>query len=268
MSLFLKNKIYLVVAALFLVATAFMLTGVFLIWGENTPNGIFFRKTYGYVGVDKTGIGFLNLSVFNFGNQDMLIFQDSKNFKFDTDNVIIKEMNVERNFAKNELELFSINVHIQALQEGVHIVSKLQSTEVDFVEYEIGAINIEVMSNASERPSLNYSVGSHFYDNQYNFSISSPQFEIVVTDIIFSHNKIIDSNYKTILPSQSQIDMELRIDFLLNFSVDKFDIFILQPIVKFNILNEDNDFYLFMLIPTQYILPMTILEMKEYVQND
>mgnify|MGYP000884155889 CR=1 FL=1 len=265
MNMIKMNKFLII---LVLIAFSLIISGMIIYSSNDTSiKGIYFRKTYGYIGTGKSQQIMLDLTMFNVGNEDLSFFEDIENVSFDTDKVQIENIEIKSVNKERDIEILQFIVLIEMLVYDKIQIMKIKYEADDLIKsYDIGCINLE---NIDEEPELiGHGANSNFlYNNQYFLTINNTNTEsFTINDLICSSEKI--TRIEKSFPTDYEKGKKLQIQMKIEFDVNYFDVFILKPILKFNKLNDPEDYYLLIAIQTRYEIPMTYIEIKEYINHD
>ena len=169
-----ENKLLVILVLFSIMLISF---GVILYSSHNvTAKGIYFRKTYGYIGCSKSQILVLDLTLFNVGDEDMVFFDDTDNLSFDIEAVVVKDIAVKSINKIRNIEVFQCIIKIDVLIYDKVQIKKIKYETDDYVKlYDLGCIDLEKIDKESQ--AINHGANSDFLNNQYIFTLSSSNTE-------------------------------------------------------------------------------------------
>jgi hypothetical protein len=134
--------------------------------------------------------------------------------------------------------------------------------------FNIGDINFQQEVNSSI--TMHHGVNDIFIRGSlFTFSLSNTNIQsFEIKEFVFYHDKIYSYNFADIqLPTTYAAGTILMINVIFIFETNYFDVFILQPIIRFVPEEDDTDSFFVPLIATMHEVPMTYHDIKEYVAN-
>ena len=250
------------------VALVFILIGIGIYQssGDNMiePN-IYFRKQYGYLGMKSDDLNTIQFSAFNVGNQDVAFLEDSDTLNFGIEGIEVISAEISHGTVLREVEYIALTVTIKMHITSINLTKLISSDGV----YEIGSINIEVVE--SSNAIVDHGVNSLFVeDGLFTLSLGNRnEFSIIINDFTFHHERIYDYELENNeFPIIYSAETVLMINMWISFNIDTFDIFVLRPVLRFSLIDQEGEeVYFVPLIPTKYEVPMNYSEIKEYIEN-
>jgi len=259
----------------FILAIAIIAVGAFTLSACNNDSvgaGIYFRRLHGFIGVAHFGGG-ITLMAFNIGNQDIDFLEDSDNLSFGIDGVNITNAEIRlihaisHNGNPTNSEYFILDLAIE-MQVGTAQITHLKTSEGAF---EIGSINLrqEYRTDAITSHAM---LGNAVSDDGIYFFLltlgeaNTQSFEI--KELIFNHDKIYSYDLEDIVfPISYVAGTRLEFPIWLTFDKNRFDQFVLNPILRIVLEGQEEYSFFIPLMATMHGAGMTYLDIKEYILN-
>lgn len=263
MSIVKRNLKYLVVSTIALVLIVAGLIIFFLNRDDAIDSGIYFRRTYGFLGMSSDHSSILQLVAFNVGNQDLDFLTDIENISFGVEGIVITEIQVQHNQSLREVEYIDIIMNIQMYVPEAQL-THLVSPEGNF---EIGLINLQQVDNSNAI--TRHGVMDVFQEGGlYALEIRNTNtLPIEIKELIFYHHKINNYEMEFELPITLGADMSMLMEMRLDFDIANFDIFELRPVISFRLPGQDEDSFFVPMMSTRHVKSMNYFEIKEYITN-
>jgi len=244
----------------FLILFFFGIT-LFLLGNKYSSKKIFFRKTYGFIGISKN-MNNIQLHAFNIKDNNPNPLMNEKDLLFDNNDIIIKKIDVVVNEDIRNIQYLNLLFTIEMKKEK-SVIKGLFIKENYYSIGEINLMNADKSQTLSDHGVYNSFITNNIYKIVFGTRNNSVFF---VNDVFFENIKIKKKQINTQFPAKYDMKESLEIEMEINFEVDDFDIFIIQPIFKIQMLEKQETFFI-PLMATKSEKSLNYFEMREYIKN-
>lgn len=230
--------------------------------------GVYFRQTYGYIGVNESEDIVLDLTFYSLGKEDIVYFEDSRLLDFDNELVVIKDIEIRNIEKTKELDVVLLRVTLFMSDYGVTSIERIRQKDINnrpVKTYDIGNIVIE---NIELKPLMvSYELAKRFFNQStYSLNINNSLNETyTIKDVIINHEKILYT--KEFLPLSIIPGVDTNLTFELNFVDQNMDVIIVKPLIILNKSGDDQIYSLYIMKETRYDNPMSYEQIMTYIET-
>ena len=243
--------------------------GLYLFFqGNNSLNkGIYFRKTFGYIGFVNENI---SLDFNYFSIKEELVNNDHSNFslvtvennEIEVDSYSIKTTKTEKLYTENV-----INIRINE-ENGHYTFCKLRLySGNNYVDYNIGNVQVVSISTNLQVPKfLEMSYNQSFINDEFDISIRNiSSSDINIVEVKMNNDVYINENPKNIILKSNEIynyAIKLHTD-----KISKYDIIKVRPIIEFNCDSDTNLYIRTIAFTAEKIESLKVTEIYEFINT-
>jgi hypothetical protein len=229
--------------------------------------GVYFRQTYGYIGVNESEDIVLDFTLYSLGTENLAYFDEPALFDVDNELVSIKDIEVRSIQRAKDIDVIELRVTLYMSYYGVTTIERLRQKNMNnkpIKSYEIGNIVIE---NIQAKPLMvSHQVNQRFFDQaEYNLNLDSHLSETyLIKDVIINHEKILFN--KEFLPLSVEPNEETNLKFELKFNDINYDVIIVKPLILLSKDGDETNYLLKLYTQTRYDMPLSYQEIIAYIE--
>ncbi|MFA7376542.1 MAG: hypothetical protein WCZ13_03455 [Acholeplasmataceae bacterium] len=229
--------------------------------------GVYFRQTYGYIGVSESEDIVLDFTLYSLGTENLTYFDEPTFFDVDNDLVFLKDIEVRSIQRAKDIDVIELRVTLYMSDYGVTTIERLRQKNINnkpIKSYEIGSIVIE---NIQAKPLMvSHQVNQRFFDQaEYNMNLDSHLSEsYLIKDVIINHEKILFN--KEFLPLLVVPGKKTELSFELDFKDINYDVIVVKPLIFLSKEGDETSYLLKIYTQTRYDMPLSYQEIISYIE--